>query len=93
MKPKDDWMELEIEEKKKSEGLVLPDSVRDKSIVEVGDIFIAKVLGPDVGDRIKVGDRCLFYGLGTVQGLKLPSGRKIWVGRAQDVCFVLEKGD
>ena len=93
MKPLDNWMILEKEEAKRDTNILLPESVRDKSVVEIGDIFIPTKLGPDVGDRIKVGDRCLFYGMATIMGLKLPSGKSVWVGRSSDVAFILEEGE
>ena len=74
------------------EGLVLPDSVKDRT-VEAGDIFVAQILGPTVGERVKVGDRCLFCGLGAVVHVKLPSGKTFWTGRAEDVKWILGKED
>jgi hypothetical protein len=54
---------------------------------------LTEKLGPAVGDRVKVGQRLLFYGMATVMALKLPGGKKTWVGKASDVAFILEKGD
>lgn len=94
MIPMDDWMVLEREELK-TEGnkLVLPESAKDHSAVEIGDIFIPTALGPGVGERIKVGERLLFYGMSTVMPIKLPRGKKVWLGRAADVAFKLEEGE
>ena len=92
MRPLDDWMILEKEEVPMKEGLILPDSAKDKT-VDAGDIFVVKELGPDAEKRLKVGDRCLFYGLGSVVHVKIPSGKTFWTGRAEDVKWILEKGD
>lgn len=92
MKPLDDWMILEKEEVQLKEGLILPETAKEK-LVEAGDIFVAKVLGPDAEKRVKVGDRCLFCGLGAVVHVKLPSGVTFWTGRAEDVKWILEKGE
>jgi hypothetical protein len=93
MIPLDDWIMCEKEETVRSNDLIIPDTALGKTSVDVGDIFIAKKLGPSVGDRVKVGQRLLFYGIATVMMLKLPGGVTTWVGRAADVAFILEEGD
>jgi co-chaperonin GroES (HSP10) len=93
MIPLKDWMVLDIEEKKRTSDLVIPETAVDKTIVDVGDIFIPSALGPDVPSDIKVGDRLLFYGIATVMPVKLPSGKKAWLGRAADVAYKLEEGE
>ena len=93
MIPLDDWMVLELEERKPSDGLILPESTKDKSTIEVGDTFVARTLGPQASERIAVGDRLLFYGMAVVVGIKLPGGKKVWVGQAKDVAFKLEEGE
>jgi len=93
MIPLDDWMILNKEEAKKDTGLIVPDSVKDKHIVDVGDVFIPTKLGPEVKGRVKVGDRCVFYGLGSVAPLKLPSGKLVYTGKAEDVKWILEEGE
>jgi co-chaperonin GroES (HSP10) len=93
MIPLDDWMILEKEERKVDGNLIVPDSARDKTIVEVGDIFIVRKMGEDAKKRLKEGDRCLFYGIGSITGIKLQNGKLVWVGRAADVIFTLEEGE
>ena len=93
MIPLDDWIMLDREEQVRSNTLLIPETATDKTAIEVGDVFIAKKLGPTVGDRVHVGQRLLFYGMATVMALKLPGGIKTWVGRASDVAFILEEGD
>ena len=93
MIPLDDWIMCEKEDRVRSNTLVIPDTAKDNTAVDVGDIYIAKKLGPTVGDRVRVGQRLLFYGIATVMALNLPGGSKTWVGRAADVAFILEEGD
>jgi len=93
MIPLDDWIMMDKEDRIQSNTLVIPETAKDNTAIEVGDIFVARKLGPTVGDRVKVGDRLLFYGMATAMALKLPGGIKTWVGRAADVAFILEEGD
>lgn len=93
MIPLDDWMVVEKEVTKITNNIIVPENVRDKTSIEVGDIFVAKKLGPQAEGRIEIGDRLLFYGVATVMSLKLTNGKQVWVGRAADVAFKLEEGD
>ena len=93
MIPMDDWMVLDKEELKKETKLIIPENAIEPTTIECGDIFIPTKLGPQAVGRISIGERLLFYGVATVMGIKLPSGKKVWLGKAADVAFKLEKGE
>mgnify|MGYP005832307639 CR=1 FL=1 len=90
MRPLDDWMELELWEDQKAKldvQIALPDSV-DKA---KDDNALFRVVNVANDDRVKVGDIVLVYGA-YLQRIKLPRG-DVMIGRAQDVCFIIEESD
>jgi len=97
MRPLDDWMELELWEDQKAKldvQIALPDSV-DKAKDDNALFRVVNVGSEDKisrGDKgIKVGDIVLVYGA-YLQRIKLPRG-DVMIGRAQDVCFIIEESD
>lgn len=89
MRPLKDWMELKRYDKPSS--LLVPDSAEGK--VSDSDVFEILAKGPDVPETLNVGDMVQPCGMGSVIQLPKPNGEMTYVGRADDVAFIIEKGD
>jgi hypothetical protein len=94
-------MTMEILEQQSS-NLALPDSVKDR----VDESAVFKVTGCGKGYRCPytgqdilidpntlVGKYVIMHGVGAIAQIKLPNGKKVVVGQARNVAFILEDED
>jgi len=102
MKPLDDWMEVKLYDKQRAAvevRLALPDGIKQEDVDDAA-VFEILTVGPwlkdqtrNIYERVKVGDLVELTNFGDFSQIKLPNGRKTIVGRASNVCFILEPDD
>jgi hypothetical protein len=98
MKPLEDWMVVELyrpQAAKLDIHIALPDTV-DMSKDESAAFEVLQV-GPGTEqyptNHVKSGDIVIMYGLGAVAKIELPNRKKVFVGQARNVCFILDSAD
>ena len=98
MKPLEDWMVVKLFSRQAAKldiHLALPDSVdmsKDESAA-----FEVLQLGPGTDQcptsHLAVGDVVVMYGVGAIGRIELPNRKRVFVGQARNVCFVLDGED
>jgi hypothetical protein len=97
----EDWMKMEILQQQSS-NLVVPENAKDSidesavfKVLDCGDGYRCPYTGEyvHIDKRAYIGKCIIMHGLGSVALIKLPNGKKVVVGQARNVAFILEDED